>query len=174
MFSPYLQAFSRLTIGLVFALAFAGKARDVQSFAQTIERFRILPGALSCIAACAFLTGELLVITAMLLGRTFLLWGFILAGLMLTAFCVALASVLFRRIQTPCNCFGASEKPASRYDILRNTGFIACALGGCFVTSTEPGGLTSLSVLEWWLTGMAALAFVMVSTQLGEIVAMFR
>ncbi len=171
---PFALAFCRIVIGVAFAWSFAGKVRNLPSFVETIGRFRLLPGRLQRPAALAFLGGDLAVAMAMLLGGGLLGWGFPLAALMLAIFCIALASVLIRKIRTSCNCFGASDRLVSPYDLARNAGFIACAFGGYSLYAAAPGRLTAPGVLEWGLAGLVAFAFVAVMTQLGEIVALFQ
>ena len=182
MLISYGVAFCRLVIGLTFAFSFAGKVRDIQSFVQTIRRFKLLPGWLSRAAALAFLCGELAVVLAMIphppplshWERGIVTVGFLLAALMLLVFCAALASVLIRKIRTSCNCFGASVKQVSPYDIVRNIGFITCALGGCGMQAGGQYSLAVLGVLEWGLAGAAAAVFVAVWVQIGEIVILLR
>jgi uncharacterized membrane protein YphA (DoxX/SURF4 family) len=170
----YFLAFSRIVIGLVFALSFAGKIRDINSFEQTITRFQLLPEQLSRASAFFFLGGELAVVIANLIGGPFLLWGFLLAVILLAAFSVAIASVLIRKIHTSCNCFGLSEKPVSREDLVRNAGFIACALSGygiLVISGKEPA---SLGLLEWGLMMVMAAFVVTVWIQMGEIMKLLR
>jgi hypothetical protein len=183
MFISYGSAFCRLVIGLTFAFSFAGKVRDIPSYVHTIRRFNLLPDWLNRAAALAFLCGEAVVVVAMLphpillskvWDRKVSMGGFILAALMLLVFCAALASVLIRKIQTSCNCFGASEKAVSSYDIVRNIGFITCALGGCGMQVGGLSVLTALSFLEWVLTGIVAVVFVAIWVQVGEIFAFFK
>ncbi len=171
---PFGLAFCRIVIGVVFAWSFAGKVRDVPAFARTISRFRLLPGRLQRPAAVACLGSELAVAGAMLLGGGLLEWGFLLAALMLAVLCIALASVLMRKIRTSCNCFGASDRPVSPYDLVRNAGFIACAFGGYSLYAAAPGRLTAPGVLEWGLAGVVAAVFVVVWVQVGEIVQLYR
>jgi hypothetical protein len=160
-----------MAVGLVFAWSFVGKARDVPGFERTIARFDLLPKSLQRLAALAALAGELAVALTMLAGGAALAWGFGLAALLLLAFCVALAAALARKIETACNCFGASERPISPYDLLRNAGFTACALGGCGLAGQAAA---PLGWLEWALAGATAGVFVIVWAQVGEIAGLFR
>jgi hypothetical protein len=188
MLIAYGAAFCRAVIGLTFAFSFAGKVRDVPSFVQTIRRFKLLPDWLSRTAAMAFLCGEAVVVFAMIphprierssiplfrWEKGIVTGGFLLAALMLLVFCAALASVLVRKIQTSCNCFGASEKQVSSYDIVRNIGFIVCALNGCGAQIGGQSSLVDLGVMECGLAGMVAAVFIAVWIQLGEILAFFK
>lgn len=171
MFAAYLLAFCRMVMGMVFAWSFVGKVRDVRAFEETIMRFQVLPVRWSRLAARLVLGGEAAVVGALLGGGGWLWPGFLLAALMLLGFSAALVSLLRRRIQTACRCFGASEKPVSRDEIVRNAGLILCALGGLTLSLAAP---SPLGWLESGLMGAAALVFVLGWGQVGELVAVFR
>lgn len=173
MFAIYVLAFCRIVIGIVFAWSFVGKIRDLSAFTNTIARFNLLPSQLNRLVVFIFVGGELAVSGFMIIGGAFLFLGFLLALLLLLIFCIALASVLHREIQTSCNCFGASEKQISQYDIVRNIGFILCALGGCS-TLVSSYGLFELNSWERGLTFVLAIVFVVMWVQLGEIVQLFK
>jgi hypothetical protein len=170
----YILAFCRITTGLVFAWSFVGKAQDISSFIQTIDHFKLQPKALHHPVAVAFLGGELVVVVTMILGGKLLLWGFLLAGLLLILFSSALISVLLRKIQTPCNCFGTSSRAISYHDVVRNAGFVACVTGGCVGLSVSNTMPITLTLPEVGLTGFVAMAFVVIWTHLAEIVELFR
>ncbi|MFQ5614986.1 MAG: MauE/DoxX family redox-associated membrane protein [Anaerolineales bacterium] len=173
MLSAYALAFCRMVIGMVFAWSLVGKVRDVRAFEQTITRFQVLPERWSRLAAGLVLGGEGAVVGAMGVGGVFLKWGFLLAASLLVVFCAALALVLRRQIHTSCRCFGATGKLVSGHDIVRNSGFIFCALGGCGVLVRTSVNV-SPSWPEWALTGVIAGIFVAVWAQMREIVALFR
>lgn len=170
----YILAFCRVTIGLVFAWSFVGKIQNIASFVQTINRFNLLPKALHWPVAVMFLGGELAVLGAMILGGNLLLWGFLLAGLLLIIFSVALIVVLIRKIQTPCNCFGSSQKPASIFDIVRNAALILFSLGSYGLSVAKIESSQVLSWMDWVLIAVVAIVFVMTLVQLGDIVQLFR
>ena len=170
----YTLAFCRVAISLVFAWSFVSKVQDISSFLHTINRFNLLPEALHFPVAGAFLGGELVVVVAMILGGKLLLWGFLLAGLLLILFSTALVSVLLRKIQTSCNCFGTSSRAISYHDVVRNAGFVACAMGGWIVLSVSNIMLTTLTWPEVGLIAFVAMAFVVIWTHLAEIVELFR
>ena len=136
---PYLLTFSRVALGLLFAYAFLAKVRDVAQFAAAVGRFELLPRRWVKTAALLFLAGELAVILLLLTGGSWLPLAFALASLLLTLFTLALLSTLRRGIETSCNCFGASEKPLTYYDVGRNAGFIACSLLGWWLVPQVAG-----------------------------------
>ena len=172
--SLYMLTFCRVVVGLVFAISSISKARDIAQFKQAVSKFDLLPKRLSGLAALLFLCGEFAVVLLMLIGGPLLLPGFFLAICLLLLFSLVLTSVVIRRIHTSCNCFGASAKPVSSLDVGRNAGFILCALGGCLTLLWAQDTRISLSLPEWLMTGVAAVVFVLIWLQLGEIVQLFR
>ncbi len=172
--SLYMLAFSRVAVGLVFAVSGISKARDIAQFRQTISSFNLLPRWLSGIGAVLFLCGEFAVVVLLLIGGPLLIIGFTLAIFLLLLFCVALVSVLARRIRTSCNCFGTSTKQVSRSDVWRNVGFVLCALVGCGTLAWTKDIQGNLGLLEWALTGLGAVVFIVIWIQLGEIIQLFR
>jgi len=167
----YLQSFCRFAIIIVFTASFVGKIRDLPSFEQTIVKFNLLPLQLTRITAQLFLLGEVAAALLLLIGGWGLAVGFVLALIQLTLFSLALASVLARKIQTPCHCFGSSEKPVSRYDLWRNGGFIVCALVGLIGANMDSS--LHLSVFETGLVALMAIPFVVLWINLGELVRLF-
>ena len=122
-----------------------------------------------------FIGGEFAVLALMILGgESLLLAGYLTAILLLTVFCIALLTVLIRRLQVPCNCFGSSQRPASPADIWRNIGFLACAILGIASLTALPDTVVKMSLGEAGLLGMMALVFVALSISLGEVLEAFR
>lgn len=168
----YIQIFCRSVVILVFTLSFVSKLRHVAIFQQTITNFALLPRRFSRPVASLFLLAEALVVVLVALSGPLLLPGYLLATALLLLFCVALLSVLVRRISTTCSCFGPTNTQVSPIDIVRNTGFITCALAGCF-TLAWPARMDTLNPAAWALSGLCALAFVGIWTQLSEIIHLF-
>ena len=156
-------------IGLVFVISFVGKVRDVGQFAATIGRFDLLSHRWHKTAAWLFLGGEAAVIVLLIIGGRLLPLAFGLATLLLFVFTLALLSALRRGIETSCNCFGASEKPLTYYDVGRNAGFIACSLLGWWLTAQVPVITQPSNSAELALLSFGAALFVIVWTQLGEL-----
>lgn len=170
----YLLAFCRIAIGLVFTLSAAGKILNLSQFARTIAQFRMLPTRLVAHAAPLFLGGELAVALLMIVGGAVLWCGFALALFLLLLFSLALGSALVRKIRTSCNCFGTTIKTVSSLDLWRNAGLILCALGGLGSLAVLQSQQVNLTLVQWGAMGLAALLFVAVWLQLGEIVELFR
>ncbi len=174
MLVSYAVAFCRWTIGIVFAWSLLAKLSNISSFTQTIRHFHLIPDGLIPLAAWSCLICEAFVFLMMLVGGQVLTWGFGIATLMLTVFCVALGSLLLRRIQTPCNCFGKSNRIVTKYEILRDVFFLLCALTGANISLVfQRQGYR----LTWWdssFAGGAAFVFVILVVQMKEILWVFQ
>lgn len=171
---PYVLVFCRVTIGLVFLISFLTKARNLLAFQSTIISFNILPRQMSASVALFFLAAEFITALLMLVGGSFLPFSFALAIFLLLAFSLALTSVLVRNVQTSCNCFGPTEKAVSRYDLVRNTGFILCALIGLWTTTWSGSLLGDLNLVGLVLAGLCAAIYIGVCMNLREVVQLFR
>jgi hypothetical protein len=175
IFASYALTFSRIALGLIFVASSIGKLRDFSAFERTVENFRVLPRQLAQVCAYVFLGGEIAILALMILGgNSFLMVGFLMAILLLSIFCIALLTVLIRRLQVPCNCFGSSQRPTSPVDIWRNVGFLACAVLGTASLTALPGATTKMTLGESVLLGMMALVFVALSVYVGEVIDSFR
>lgn len=171
---PYLLAFCRIAIGLVFACAFLAKVRRAAGFAQTIANFDLLPRRWSKTAALLFLGGEVVVVILLILGGWLLPLAFALAGLVLLLFTSALISVLRRNIKTSCNCFGVSEKSISYFDVWRNVGFGLVIVLGLWSSKALALVNTSLSLIELLFITLMASAFVLFWTNFRTFIAVLR
>ncbi len=171
--AAYALAFCRIVIGLVFLVSSFSKMFNFAKFNQAVISFNLLPERFSAVTALLFLCCELAVTGLVARGGDLLLPGFLLALILLLIFSCALVSVLARRLQTTCNCFGPSEKPVRVTDVWRNLGFILYALGGCAILAWTQHIPERLGAIEWLLMGMCAGVFVLLWTRLGEIMQLF-
>lgn len=165
----YILVFCQIVIGCMFALSAVGKIRDMKAFEKSIQGFQLVPKAVVKPAAILFVVSEIIVVVLLIVGGAVLLWGFVLASLLLALFSGALFSVLQRKLDVSCGCFGASEQPVSYYDIVRNGGFMVCALGGAW--------LATITIFPGWdglLFAGGAVAFVLVWTHLRDIVGVLQ
>ncbi|QBD75486.1 hypothetical protein EPA93_05500 [Ktedonosporobacter rubrisoli] len=174
MLVSYIFAFCRVAIGLLFLASFIGKLRAGTQFRQTINDFRLISPRLSQGAATLFLCCELAIVVCMIFGNFLLLPGFLLATLLLCVFSGAIALGLLRKRQVPCNCFGASSQVISPVDLYRNAGLLLCAAGGCGIQSLLKQALQALNWVEWLPVALGAAIFVLLWTQLGELIQLFR
>lgn len=93
---PYLIAYSRVVIGLVFLTSFAGKIRNVALFDQTIRSFQVVPTSWTVLVARLFLAAEVAIALVTLFSGDFWWVGLLLAAVLLSGFCVLLLSVSSR------------------------------------------------------------------------------
>jgi hypothetical protein len=171
---PYALLFARMAVGLLFALSAMGKLRDLPAFAQAMAGFRLLPRQFTPAAAALFVTGEAAVVLLMLAGGRFLVVGFGLALSLLAHFSAVIAAALARGLQTPCHCFGASQRAVSGYELWRNLGFTAVALLGLGALASVSGETASLNLAEFSLVGLMAAACVILWARLEEIIELLR
>ena len=166
----YMLVFCRVTIALIFLISSISKAFDLKHFRRAIDAFGILEYKYISPSALFLLSSEVIIALCMILGGRLLLPGFFLAMVLLFLFCIALTSVLVRKISLSCNCFGPNNKPVTGSDIVRNIVFILCALTAIFILFGAKQTQYSLSFLEWITVGLSATVFAVFWIQLGDIV----
>jgi hypothetical protein len=171
-------ALCRIVVVLVFLSAALNKARAFPQFRRTIVQFHLLPSRLGglpswCIALMVLLL-ETLTAVAAIAGGAWLLIGFGLALALLLTFSTALAWLLLRGIQTPCNCFGTSAHAVSSADLWRNAGLLLCVGIGCAALLATGRRPAPLGLAEWLLLGLAAAIISAIWLNLGEIVALVQ
>ncbi len=174
MVTAFIVAFCQIVIAFLFVLSFVGKLRAVAAFQTAVTNFKILPPEWSKIAAWTFLFGELAVIVLITLGGNMLLIGFLAASALLVIFSVALGVTLIRRLKIQCNCFGQQERLISPYDLVRNGVFIICSFIGIVLLRIGGYQMVVLSFTDKVLAGLIGIAFVMVFTNLSEIVQLYN
>lgn len=170
MYYAYLLTFCKIVVGTIFTIASFLKLKSFTQYVNTINDFHLLPKSLTQLAAVLILTCEML--TVLLLFK-WLLVAFWLASGLLVIFSIALASVLFRNIQTACNCFGSSQHLISPADLWRNFGFLLCTGVGSWL-ATKPEATVPIEALDLSIVGFMALAFVLLWMQLSEIYRLFQ
>lgn len=171
MASSNLLIFCRLTIGFTFAWAVFGKLRDLSAFREAVVDFRVLPPALSRIAAWVSLLAECAIILMLGMGNTLLFPGFLLSAGLLLLFSVALGLVLRRNMQVSCNCFGVTERRVSPYDVARNLLLIFCSPVGIWASLDAVQPLAASDLI---LLGLMALCLVILVTNLADVVETLR
>ncbi len=174
MFTSYWIAFTRIVIGLIFAISAYGKIQDVSSFTDAITRFKFFPRQFSPALAYLFLSGEILVVLLMLIGGFFRLYGYLLSFLMYLVFSIALSSVVIRKIDTSCNCFGPSEKPVTSFHIVRAAGLMALSAISGIILYLNNTSLVQPDLAGWVLMAMAGGIFTLIWIQVDEIAELFQ
>ena len=162
----YLILISRFVVAFIFLYSSVSKLRDFAAFERTIQNFQLLPKALHRPTALAFVIGEVLVVTAALLGGNWLFLAYGMAILLLALFVCALNSVLQRKIQTSCNCFGTSEQKVSTYDIWRNLNIILVAALGFLTLFWENA---SPNIVDLAISALIALVISLLLLNLREL-----
>ena len=168
MLMLYIINISRFALCFIFLYSLVSKLRDIAGFENTIKNFQLLPGSLHRPTAIGFMLGEMVVFVAAVLGGNWLFLCYGLAISLLVLFIYALHSVLQRKIQTSCNCFGMSEQKVSSYDIWRNTAIILIAGLGLIslVLNTQP---SHMDILKWLLSSIVAFVLSLLLLNLREL-----
>ncbi|OJV91576.1 MAG: hypothetical protein BGO39_20570 [Chloroflexi bacterium 54-19] len=135
MISEYLTTFTRILLGILFAYSFTRKMTDVSSFAKSISGFGLFPKKFSMFLSIWVLVAELTITILFVVGNFILNLAFLLAIILLAVFSFALFLVIKQKKIVACNCFGANDKPVTSFDLVRNIGFILCALTGFFTAT---------------------------------------
>ncbi len=175
----HLLLFSALTTVLAFAVSSAGKATSLAAFERAISDLRLVPKSVTQPVALAVLAAEIAVVALIVLGglvpgTALLRAGFLLALGLLALFSAVLLSALARRLATACACFGATTKPVSGWDVVRNGGLLLCAGAGSWSAVGPTTALRPLPLAEWGLVAIGAVIFVLIWVQLGEIAQVFK
>jgi len=124
----WLSLFGRLGLAGLMLYAGALKLADLDSLAQDISHYRLVPDSLGPGLALAVPVFEL-VVGLGLLTRTYMQGAAALSGLMLIVFAGAMAQAKLRGIDLTCGCFGAStESPVSWAKVALNLGLAILAL----------------------------------------------
>jgi hypothetical protein len=164
--------FCRWAIGLTFAVSAAGKAASLQAFRDALTDLGIRPASRRGPIAVATICAEGLVTVGVAAGGWLADVGFALAFALLTVFSVVLAAALRRRTEVSCNCFGASERQISPYDLARNA-----VLGGCCAAGEWAGLSASHPYPPPALIaalGLMAAALVLIATNLQAVTELLR
>src|SRR5689334_11158032 len=125
---------SRVIILCTFILSLVGKLQNIKTFQNTIFSFAIIPSWATGFFSYLVIFAETIVVILMFSQGKLLSLGFSMGSFLLFIFTVALVAVLIRKINTPCNCFGASTAPVSQYDVIRNVVFIIISILGIYLS----------------------------------------
>lgn len=128
--------FARLAAGTLFLSAAVSKLRDMEKHRVIVEQYQVLPRGIVPLFAVLEVAAEGLV-GVLLLGGLWLAAAYPLAGLLLAAYCIAIAVNLFRgRREISCGCGGAAgDHHLSWWLVARN----AVLCGGLLWASVHTG-----------------------------------
>lgn len=157
--------------GAVFAVSLISKIRSRRSYADFVATVpRLAPWAPARLAAPLVIAGEAAVVGLVVLPVTAPA-GFAVAGLLLTAFTIAIATTVRRRQAVTCQCFGATSTPVGPAHLVRNGSLLVCAavglaasLAGQQAPAVAPGVLAFAA-----LTGAIAAGAVLLTDQIADL-----
>ena len=170
----YVEVAGRVLIGLVFVVAFAGKASGraaFEAFVRSLRHLEVAPAAAVRWLAPAVVAAEAGVAVLVLVplpGTGFA--GFLLAAVLLSAFTVAVIRSLRQGNRAPCRCFGASTAPLSGRHVWRNAALILTSVLGAAAT-LAPGGIAPAPALVAAAGGLVGGA---VAVAFDDIVGVLR
>lgn len=166
--------FFRIVLLISFSISFVAKVKNISAFDQAIVNFRLLPQRLNWVFSRIFLFGELMIVVCLVLGGNLLLVGFSLSIILLSGFSVALMSVLTRKLQIPCNCFGTSKSIVSIYDVWRNIGLIVLTSLGWAILALANNQYVTPTLIGGLLSALVAVVFSSIWLHLGDIIHIFK
>lgn len=128
MLYSYLAVYARWIVGAVLLAAGVAKLHDLDSFASTIELFRLIPRQLSTPASHLIVGLELFIGLSLIVGVGVDLAAPGAAGLF-GIFALAVGVNLIRHNLLACNCFGPYfREQISEKTLIRSMGFIALCI----------------------------------------------
>lgn len=147
----------RWVLAAVFVVAVFHKLTSPASFVATLRAYRLLPDALTPVAAYALIAAEVGTAVALLVNSVV---GSAAAVAILTVYTLAiLANLLRGRRDIDCGCSGPYlRQTLSAWLIVRNVAFIALAL----LTLSPVTDPRALGILDWSTSLAAAVTFVLV------------
>jgi len=165
-----LYLFSTVATGCLFTASLIFKVRNFPQFLKTIDRFQLLPQFLTLPTAVMIIAAEVIVLVSLIKCR---LLAFSLSSSLLLVFTIAFCTLLTRRIQISCNCFGGQQHPVTLLEILRNSGFLFCSFWG-FWLSTKPSLTVSSPSEDSSVVCLTAISFTLIWMHIGEIYRAFQ
>ncbi|MFE4605217.1 MauE/DoxX family redox-associated membrane protein, partial [Kitasatospora indigofera] len=128
--NEYLELAFRSVVTIVFAASAVGKARAPQEFAAAVREMRVAPERLTGRIVLAVPLLEAALAAAVWVPAA-APWAYALAAGLTAVFTAVLVSVIRRRIDTACSCFGVSATPVGTAHVVRNCLLFAVAAAGC-------------------------------------------
>ena len=139
-FQKRLWGVIRLVLGSVFVISGVVKSLDPYSFAEAIKAYRLVPESAIFPIAYVLPMPELILGLCVML-NLFIRFSVPSIAILLVLFQAALASVLIRRLDSGCGCFGSLSPANRRLDIIialaRNLVLLALATA-VLVTKRKP------------------------------------
>lgn len=171
MSSAYVLLLARWFVGLTFAWSSAAKLWRFSGFEAAVSDFGLVPSRWTRAVARIVVVVEALIAVAMLIGGPILSIGFVAAFALLSCLTLAILAVLRRKARVACNCFGASDRVLTRYDVARNVILLGVCVGGLVCSRASTAAIEPLVVA---VLGVASAAFVVLVANLGDVVETLR
>ncbi|MED7955121.1 MauE/DoxX family redox-associated membrane protein [Streptomyces sp. BE303] len=160
----------RCVVALVFAVSALAKLRAPGDFASALRAMAVVPRRLNRPVVIAVPLVEAAVALLVWLPGPVATWAFAAAGGLLALFAAVLVSVLWRRIDVSCPCFGAAGVPVGRAHVVRNLLLAGVAAAGLVAsTAPDPGGLEPAAVALVLLVAVGASALAIATDTLVEL-----
>jgi Methylamine utilisation protein MauE len=132
-------------IGWVFLASAMSKLRNFGEFTRSLPALApVRPGQVRALAMTV--VAAEVAVPILLLFPAAVLYGFALAGALLTGFTAAIGTALRRGRRTPCRCFGASSTPLGLSHLVRNVILIISALAGGLAPAAQSPQAAGLAV----------------------------
>ncbi|MFD8013395.1 MauE/DoxX family redox-associated membrane protein [Streptomyces sp. NPDC058955] len=128
----------RCVVAVVLAASALGKARAPGDFRATVRDMRVVPARLTGAVAVAVPVLEAGLAAAVWV-PALTTWAFAVSFGLIAAFTAALVSVLRRKIDTSCSCFGASRTRVGPAHLVRNAVLLGATAAG-FLAALAAGG----------------------------------
>ncbi|MGH3072105.1 MAG: MauE/DoxX family redox-associated membrane protein [Gaiellaceae bacterium] len=140
----------------VFVVAGAAKLLSPSATAAAIVRFGLLRSPSVAVARAVGIAELVLAASIVLAAGTVVPLAVAMIALVATSFLIARA--LVRGEDFPCGCFGQSDKPLSRWTLLRNLLLIGVSASLLAVLASEPAYLSFGSLRDELVRAVAAVS----------------
>ena len=125
--SPYLSAFCRLLLGVIFVQFALSKIMRPAVFAMNVVDYGMMPAWAVNLWALALPWGELLAGLFLILGIRTRAAATIIGGMNII-FIIGLVKVILQGLPITCGCVGEAGEPVTWWKVLKNTGMLVMAL----------------------------------------------
>lgn len=118
---------ARMLLAIVFLIAGAEKIGALNTFADSIAAYGMLPSGVENVVALAFVWTEI-VVGVLLFAGAAIRGAALVTGAMLVMFLVAIISAIARGLEIDCGCFAGNPEPVGLKKVLEDTGLLAAAI----------------------------------------------
>ena len=125
--SPYLSAFCRLLLGVIFVQFALSKIMRPATFALNVVDYAMMPSWAVNLWSLALPWGELVAGLFLILGIRTRASATII-GVMNILFIIGLVKVILQGLPINCGCVGEAGEPVTWWKVLKNAGMLVMAL----------------------------------------------